>query len=66
MVSDALLGKPFATKEETLRLSFPDVATREAYQNGKPAYLTITINGMTGVLYLVKRGNGYVATKTVV
>lgn len=66
VVSDALLGKPFATKEETLKLSFPDEDTRKAYQGGKPAYLTITINGMTGVLYLVKRGNGYVATKTVV
>lgn len=64
-VSDALLGKPFATKEVTLKLSFPDVATREAYQSGKPAYLTITINNITGVLYLVKRGDGYVATKTV-
>lgn len=63
VVSDALLGKPFATKEKDLKLSFPDVATREAYQSGKPAYLTITINGMTGVLYLVKRGDGYVATK---
>ena len=41
------------------------MATREAYQSGKPAYLTITINGKTGVLYLVKRGDGYVATKTV-
>ena len=49
----------------TLKLSFPDVATREAYQSGKPAYLTITINNITGVLYLVKRGDGYVATKTV-
>lgn len=29
------------------------------------AVLTIKINGMTGTLYLVKRGNGYVATKTV-
>lgn len=65
VVSDALLGKPFATKEVTLKLSFPDVATREAYQSGKPAYLTITINNTTGVLYLVKRGDGYVATKTV-
>lgn len=64
-VSDALVGKPFATKEVTLKLSFPDVATREAYQSGKPAYLTITINNITGVLYLVKRGDGYVATKTV-
>ena len=63
VVSDALLGKPFATKEKDLKLSFPDVATREAYQSGKPAYLTITINGKTGVLYLVKRGDGYVATK---
>ena len=66
VVSDALLGKPFATKEVTLRLSFPDEATREAYRGGKPAYLTITINGMTGVLYLVKRDGKYVATKTVV
>lgn len=65
VVSDALLGKPFATKEKDLKLSFPDVATREAYQGGKPAYLTITINNITGVLYLVKRGDGYVATKTV-
>lgn len=64
-VSDALVGKPFATEEKDLKLSFPDVATREAYQSGKPAYLTITINGKTGVLYLVKRGDGYVATKTV-
>ena len=60
-----LLGKPFATKEKDLKLSFPDVATREAYQSGKPACLTITINNITGVLYLVKRGDGYVATKTV-
>lgn len=65
VVSDALLGKPFATKEKDLKLSFPDVAAREAYQSGKPAYLTITINNITGVLYLVKRGDGYVATKTV-
>lgn len=64
-VSDALVGKPFATEEKDLKLSFPDVATREAYQSGKPAYLTITINNITGVLYLVKRGDGYVATKTV-
>ncbi len=63
VVSDALLGKPFATKEVTLKLSFPDVATREAYQSGKPAYLTITINGIPGVLYLVKRDGRYVATK---
>ena len=62
VVSDALLGKPFA---KDLKLSFPDVATREAYQSGKPACLTITINNITGVLYLVKRGDGYVATKTV-
>lgn len=66
VVSDALLGKPFATKEVTLKLSFPDVATRDAYQGGKPAYLTITINGITGVLYLVKRDGKYVATKMVV
>lgn len=66
VVSDALLGKPFATKEVTLKLSFPDVATRDAYQGGKPAYLTITINNITGVLYLVKRDGRYVATKTVV
>ena len=65
-VSDALVGKPFATKEVTLKLSFPDVATREAYQSGKPAYLTIIINNITGVLYLVKRDdNSFVATKTV-
>lgn len=63
VVSDALLGKPFATKEKDLKLSFPDVATREAYQSGKPAYLTITINGIPGVLYLVKRDGRYVATK---
>lgn len=36
VVSDALLGKPFATKEKDLKLSFPDVATREAYQSGLP------------------------------
>lgn len=65
VVSDALLGKPFATKEVTLKLSFPDEDTRKAYQSGKPAYLTITINNIMGVLYLVKRGDGYVATKTV-
>ena len=65
LASYALLGKPFATKEKDLKLSFPDVATREAYQSGKPACLTITINNITGVLYLVKRGDGYVATKTV-
>lgn len=65
VVSDALLGKPFATKEKDLKLSFPDVATRDAYQRGKPAYLTITINNITGVLYLVKRDGRYVATKTV-
>ena len=46
VVSDALLGKPFATKEVTLKLSFPDEDTRKAYQSGKPAYLTITINGI--------------------
>lgn len=32
-------------------------------QNGAVAVLTITINGIPGVLYLVKRDGRYVATK---
>lgn len=31
--------------------------------DGKPAVMTITINGIPGVLYLVKRDGRYVATK---
>lgn len=65
-VSDALVGKPFATEEKDLKLSFPTEKARENFRSGKPAYLTITINSMTGVLYLVKRDGRYVATKTVV
>lgn len=66
VVSDALLGKPFATKEVTLKLSFPTDEARQNFLDGKPAVMTITINGMTGVLFLMKRDdNSFVATKTV-
>ena len=64
-VSDALVGKPFATEEKDLKLSFPTDEARQNFLDGKPAVMTITINNITGVLYLVKRGDGYVATKTV-
>lgn len=64
-VSDALVGKPFATEEKDLKLSFPTDEARQNFLGGKPAVMTITINNITGVLYLVKRGDGYVATKTV-
>ena len=64
-VSDALVGKPFATEEKDLKLSFPTDEARQNFLDGKPAVMTITINNTTGVLYLVKRGDGYVATKTV-
>lgn len=55
-VSDALVGKPFATEEKDLKLSFPTDEARQNFLDGKPAVMTITINGMTGVLFLMKRG----------
>ena len=65
-VSDALVGKPFATEEKALKLSFPTDEARQNFLDGKPAVMTITINGMTGVLFLMKRDdNSFVATKTV-
>ena len=65
-VSDALVGKPFATEEKDLKLSFPTDEARQNFLDGKPAVMTITINGMTGVLFLMKRDdNSFVATKTV-
>lgn len=54
-VSDALVGKPFATEEKDLKLSFPTDEARQNFLDGKPAVMTITINGMTGVLFLMKR-----------
>ena len=56
-------AKLHSTVEQELRLSFPNEGWRYQYQNGAMAVLTIKINGMTGTLYQVKRGNGYVATK---
>ena len=63
IVTDSMGGKLHSTVEQELRLSFPNEGWRYQYQNGAMAVLTIKINGMTGTLYLVKRGNGYVATK---
>lgn len=63
IVTDSMGGKLHSTVEQELRLSFPNEGWRYQYQNGAMAALTIKINGMTGTLYLVKRGNGYVATK---
>ena len=64
-VSDTLLGKPFATEEKDLKLSFPTDEARQNFLDGKPAVMTITINGMTGVLFLMKRDDtSFVATKT--
>ncbi len=63
-VSDALVGKPFATEEKDLRLNFPDAETKEAYRNGQPAVLKIVINGISEMLFLVKKDGGYAATKT--
>ena len=63
-VSDALVGKPFATEEKDLKLSFPTDEARQNFLGGKPAVMTITINGMTGVLFLMKRDdNSFVATR---
>ena len=63
-VSDTLLGKPFATEEKDLKLSFPTDEARQNFLDGKPAVMTITINGMTGVLFLMKRDdNSFVATR---
>ena len=62
-VTDSMGGKLHSTVEQELRLSFPNEGWRYQYQNGAVAVLTIKINGMTGTLYLVKRGNVYVATK---
>ena len=64
VVSDALLGKPFATKEKDLKLSFPTDEARQNFLDGKPAVMTITINNITGVLFLMKRDdNSFVATR---
>lgn len=54
-VSDALVGKPFATEEKDLKLSFPTDEARQNFLDGKPAVMTITINNITGVLFLMKR-----------
>lgn len=63
-VSDALVGKPFATEEKDLKLSFPTDEARQNFLDGKPAVMTITINGMTGVLFLMKQDdNSFVATR---
>lgn len=63
-VSDALVGKPFATEEKDLKLSFPTDEARQNFLDGKPAVMTITINGLTGVLFLMKRDdNSFVATR---
>ena len=60
-------ASPLPPEEKDLKLSFPtDVATARGLPRAESLlYLTITINNITGVLYLVKRGDGYVATKTV-
>ena len=62
-VTDSMGGKLHSTVEQELRLSFPNEGWRYQYQNGAVAVLTITINGIPGVLYLVKRDGRYVATK---
>lgn len=63
-VSDALVGKPFATEEKDLKLSFPTDEARQNFLGGKPAVMTITINNITGVLFLMKRDdNSFVATR---
>lgn len=63
-VSDALVGKPFATEEKDLKLSFPTDEARQNFLDGKPAVMTITINGLTGVLFLMKQDdNSFVATR---
>ena len=62
-VTDSMGGKLHSTVEQELRLSFPNEGWRYQYQNGAVAVLTITINGISGVLYLVKRDGRYVATK---
>ena len=63
-VSDALVGKPFATEEKDLKLSFPTDEARQNFLDGKPAVMTITINNITGVLFLMKRDdNSFVATR---
>ena len=36
-VSDALVGKPFATEEKALKLSFPTDEARQNFLDGKPA-----------------------------
>lgn len=56
IVTDSMGGKLHSTVEQELRLSFPNEGWRYQYQNGAMAVLTIKINGMTGTLYLVKRG----------
>ena len=67
MVSDALLGKPFATRGSDPEAELPHRCghVEKPTRTASLPYLTITINNTTGVLYLVKRGDGYVATKTV-
>lgn len=62
-VTDSMGGKLHSTVEQELRLSFPNEGWRYQYQNGAVAVLNITINGVTGTLYLVKRDGRYVATK---
>ena len=62
-VTESMGGKLHRTVEQELRLSFPNEGWRYKYQNGAEAELTITINGIRGVLYLVKRDGRYVATK---
>ena len=57
-------NKPFATEEKDLKLSFPTDEARQNFLDGKPAVMTITINNITGVLFLMKRDdNSFVATR---
>lgn len=63
-VTDSMGGKLHSTVEKELKLSFPTDEARQNFLDGKPAVMTITINGMTGVLFLMKRDdNSFVATR---
>ena len=56
-----LIGKPWSKTDVDLKMNFKTAETRNAYQNGAVAELTVTVSGVSGILYLVKRNGRYVA-----
>lgn len=63
IASNFLWGTLWGTTTVDLKMNFRTAVARKLYQNGTPATLTITINGVSTVMYLVKRDGRYVALR---